>query len=411
MTLDRVLGIAAGVLALTVGMARPGVCAGPPARRADAHKLVRIAEDACASAVRALQAPDLRGSRSEPLRSALLRMESSLAEIQARLEERDLRFFQMLSTGSRTLAEVSVVWPRSGLQDPVVDREIRSLSAAYGRLRNRYGDEWLRFQAGPTAGQTLSADEKRRFQALQAMEAAFASRLAVLIEKLQAAGNAGNAGNAGDIATVRDLSLLMSQANRIAQAPATLDEMLNAEVVADAIQGEYDAVRDANPADDAEWNGADQVAEDLRTDPSVGFVFSVDLQTAKQWSYTRVETDVPDEVADADIPADRPPALDEVLAAGRTTAVPVLVASSEPEAANAANSANNADTDDPEAMEDMEVAEPAEAGVEEPAVPAAPETVAKAAKDSEAPTVLPAVDPQKLAKPSMLKPPMRSFLL
>jgi hypothetical protein len=402
MTLDRVLGIAAGVLALMVGMARPGVCAGPPARRADAHKLVRIAEDACASAVRALQAPDLRGPRSEPLRSVLLRMESSLAEIQARLEERDLRFFQMLSTGSRTLAEVSVVWPRTGLQDPGVDREIQSLSAVYGRLRNRYGDEWLRFQAG----QTLSADERRRFQALQAMEAAFASRLAVLIERAQAAGAPG------DIATARDLSLLMSQANRIAQAPATLDEMLNAEVVADAIQGEYDAIRDANPADDAEWNGADQVAEDLRTDPSVGFVFSVDLQTAKQWSYTRVETDVPDEVADADIPADRPPALDEVLAAGRTTAVPVLIESAEPQVANATDTADTADADDPEAIEDMatEIEGPAASVALETVAQEAPAVQDAAAKLPAASAVLSAAGPQKLPKPPIPTMP-HSFLL
>lgn len=388
MTLDRALGIAAGVLALTVGMARPGGCADPPVRRADAHKLVRIAEDACASAVRALQAPDLRGPRSEPLRSALLRMESSLAEIQARLEQRDLRFFQMLSTGSRTLAEVSVVWPRTGLQAPGVDREIRSLSAAYGRLRNRYGDEWLRFQSG----RPLSPDELRRFQALQAMEAAFAARLAILIERAQAAGNSG------DTATVRDLTLLKTQASRIAQAPATLDEMLNAEVVADAIQGEYDAVRDANPADDAEWTGADQVADDLRTDPSVGFVFAADLGTDKQWSYTRVETDVPGEVADADIPADRLSALDEVLAAGRSTAAPVLVESSEPEPEAVA-------ADDPEAMETMEAAETMEdaemAEAEDGAVvPEAPKATAVAGA------------PQKVSKPSTpAMTSMRSFLL
>src|SRR5262249_40040788 len=155
-------------------------------RRADAIKLVQIAEDACSGALHALQAPGLRGPRSEPVRSALERMGKALAEIQARLDQQDVRFFDMLGTGSRTLAEVAVVWPRTGLSDPVVDRELRSLGAAYAKLRNRYGAEWLRYQAG----QALSAAELKRFQAMQAMEAALAARLAVLIEKARLAGDA-----------------------------------------------------------------------------------------------------------------------------------------------------------------------------------------------------------------------------
>jgi hypothetical protein len=392
MTLDRMLGIAACGLALAVCASRPAAGAAPPARRADAGKLVRIAEDACASAVRALQAPDLRG-RSETLRSALERMGSSLAEIQARLEQRDLRFFQMLSTGSRTLAEISVVWPRAGFQDPVVDREIQSLAAAYGRLRNRYGEEWLRYQSG----RPLSADETRRFQALQAMEGVFAGRLTLLIDRAQAAG---------DLATVRDLTLLRDQANRIAQAPATLDEMLNAEVVADAMQGEYDAVRDANPADDAEWDGADQVADDLRTDPSVGFVFSADLGTGEKWSYAKVETDVPGEVADADIPAG-PSLLDDALAAGRTTAAPVLVEPAAPAPEGAVDAS--------EAMEEAEMAEAAETAEAEPAdQPAAPapKAVQEAAVAAAEAQKLPEPPRPPMSPPSPLSPPpLRCFLL
>ncbi len=385
---------------LLAGMAAPGVCATAPVRRADAYKLVQIAEDACRGAIHGLQAPGLGGPRSEPLRSALQRMGDSLAEIQARLNERDVRFFDMLSTGSRVLAEVAVIWPRTGLTDPVVDREIRSLDAAYGRLRNRYGAEWLRFQAG----QALSADELRRFQALQAMQAAFAARLTILIDQARLAG---------DAATVRDLSLLRNQANAIAQAPPTLDEMLNAEVVADAIQGEYDAVRDANPAnpanpaDIAEWDGADQVADELRTDPSVGFVFTADLRSAAKWTYTHVETDVPADVADDDIRAN---ALDEALAAAPSTAAPVLLAASEPQGTVAADTA--ALVDDAESMEGTEPETETET-IEEAglslAVTLAPAAAAKkpvttAAKEPAAPSVTPAAADSQ-------KPALRSFLL
>jgi hypothetical protein len=320
-------------------------------------------------------------------------MGDSLAEIQARLNERDVRFFDMLSTGSRVLAEVAVIWPRSGLTDPVVDREIRSLDAAYGRLRNRYGAEWLRFQTG----QALSADELRRFQALQAMQAAFAARLTALIDQARLAG---------DAATVRDLSLLRNQANAIVQAPPTLDEMLNAEVVADAIQGEYDAVRDANPADNAEWDGADQVADELRTDPSVGFVFTADLRSAAKWTYARVETDVPADVADADI---RSNALDEALAAAPSAAPPVLLAASEPQGTVADTAAL---VDDAEAMEgsepETETETVEETGLSLPVTlapsAAAKEPVTTAAKEPALPFVAPsAADSQK--------PPLRSFLL
>jgi hypothetical protein len=341
--MTRLLWITAVLLAL-IGSATPAVCADAPARRADAYKLVQIAEDACRSAIHALQAPGISAPQAAPLRSALERMGKSLAEIQARLNQRDMRFFDMLGTGSRTLAEVAVVWPRTGLADPAVDREIRSLDAAYGRLRNRYGAEWLRFQAG----QTLSADELRRFQALQAMQAAFAARLAVLIEKAR---------QAGDAATARDLGLLMSQANAIAQAPPTLDEMLNAEVLADAIQGEYNAVRDANPEDDADWDVADQVADELRTDPSVGFVFTADLRSGTKWTYTEVETDVPAAVADDDI---RSSALDEALAAGPSQAAPVLLEVSGPDGTLAALDQG---VDVAAAVDDAEATEGTETGM------------------------------------------------
>lgn len=268
-------------LALFAGMALPAVCgAAPPARRVNAHELVRIAAGSCAAAIRALEGrTDLRAPRYQPLRSALESMAGSLAEVGTRLDARDLGFFKALRTGTRTLAEVRLILKRTGLQDPEIAGDVQTLAAAYGRLRNRYGQEWLRFRTG----QPIQEEEKRRFEALQAMLALLAGKLQPLQEKTRVAG---------DTATARELALVIAQANSIARAPSSLDELLNASVAGDTLQGEYAAIRDANPADEPEWNDADQVVTDLSTDESVGFVFTTDLQTVQQWSYTGERTNL-----------------------------------------------------------------------------------------------------------------------
>jgi len=269
-------------LALTLmGFALPVLCAAvPPAQRVNARELVRIAAGSCAGAVRALDSrSDSRDSRYQPLRSALNNMAGSLAEIGVRLDARDLEFFKALRTGSRTLAEMHVLLARAGLQDPELTGSLQSLDTAYGRLRNRYGQEWLRFRAG----QQLKEEEKRRFAAMQAMQALLVVKLQRLEVKTRAAGNTATAG---------ELARLASQARAIAQAPSNLDELLNASVAGDTIQGEYAAIRDANPGDEPEWNDADQVVTDLSTDESVGFVFTTDLSTVQQWSYTSERTDL-----------------------------------------------------------------------------------------------------------------------
>jgi hypothetical protein len=181
--------------------------------------------------------------------------------------------------------------------------------------------------------------------------------------------------------------------------------MLNAEVVADSIQGEYDAVRDANPnEDDAEWNGADQMAEELRTDPSVGFVFTADLRSATKWTYTRVETDVPADVADDDI---RSAALDEALAAAPSMAPAVLLEASKPDGVVADDDAEGAE-DAAAAVDDAEAAEGSEM-VEETGHPL-PDAV------TQAPVVAAAKEPVAVppAVPSAAEPskqPLRCFLL
>jgi hypothetical protein len=144
---------------------------------------------------------------------------------------------------------------------------------------------------------------------------------------------------------------------------------------------------------------------DLRTDPSVGFVFTTDLKTVQQWSYTGVETDVPDEVADADIPKG-PGALDEALAAGRSTAVAVLIESHATEATDEVDETDQTDETDETAAEPAdddgpEAMEAAETEAEEPLVE---KTAAPVLKDAPA---VPVAVPPALAPP----PPMRGFLL
>lgn len=284
---SRILGMA---LALIVGVAAPGVCAGTRAvaPRADARKLVRIAATACSGAVRGLEAPGRRDVKTQPLHATLTRMGASIAEVGARLEARDLGFFKALRAGTRTLAELRVVLPRSGVQDPEIEREIRTMAATYGRLRNRYGKEWLRFRTG----RPVNEEERKRFAHVQAAQALFVGTLTPLLDRARAAGDARTAG---------ELSHLIGQAESVAQAPPTLDEILNASVVTDTIEGEYAATREANPVDEPEWKDANQVVEQLHTDASVGFVFATDLDSAsvEGWSWVQEETTLPEEAADA----------------------------------------------------------------------------------------------------------------
>jgi hypothetical protein len=283
-------------LALIAGLVLPALCAAaPPAQRVNAHELVRMAAGSCSSAVQALTKP----GGDPALRSALEAMAGHIAEVGAHLDARDLGFFKALRSGSRRLAEVQLLVSRNGLQDAGVRSDLQSLEDSYGRLRNRYGQEWLRFRTG----RPLNADEERRFAALRAMQA----RLAGALAPLQT-----TARRTGDAATAGELALLITQANSIAQAPSNLDEMLNASVLGDSIQGEYAAVRDANPEDAPEWNAADEVVENLSTDESVGFVFTTDLKTVQQWSYTEEPTDLPPATATAE-DLDEPDPLAEAL--------------------------------------------------------------------------------------------------
>jgi hypothetical protein len=287
------LGLSLAVLA---GMAVPGLGAeAPPAQRTTARKLVRLASEACAGALQAVEATGPPQARLLPLHDALIRMQSTLVEVGSRLAAHDALYYQALSRGTRTLAELSVLWPRTGLPEAQkaerqeIEARMRGLSNSYGRLRNRYGREWLRY----TTGRPLDDAERRRFARVQAGQAVLVDTLSPLLERVR---------TRGDRWTVAELALLLAQAYRVAQAPPTLDEMLNASVLSDTMAGEYAATRAANPADDPEWNDADQEVEQIQTDASVGFVFTANLDTLdgiQQWSLVEGGTDLPAGSVDA----------------------------------------------------------------------------------------------------------------
>lgn len=259
----------------------------PQGRRANARKLLRIADGASLRLIQTGQGRLDRDARSRAFWDALLHMDAMIDRVGAGLQRRDLSFFQALRSGTASLAELQVTWALAGIKDPAVDQNLRVLSAAYGRLRNRYGPEWVRFQTG----RPLSEDERLRFARMRVEQGLLADR----IEPLRA-----RAARAGDDATVDELTLLLAQIHAIATASATLGDYLDASVATDSIRGAWHGARAAHGADEAGWAETDQVVSDITTDESVGFVFTSDLKTVQDWSFVEEETEIPAEIAQAD---------------------------------------------------------------------------------------------------------------
>lgn len=256
-------------------------------RRANARKLLRIAGGASHRLIQTGQGRLDREPRSRAFWDALLHMDAQIDRVGAGLRTRDLSFFQALRTGTASLAELQVTWALAGIKDPVLDQDLRTLSAAYGRLRQRYGPEWVRYQAG----RPLSADERLRFARMRAEQGLLADRIEPLRDR---------AARAGDHATVDELTLLLAQIHAVATASATLGDYLDASVATDSIRGAWHGTRAAHSASDEGWAEADQAVSDITTDESVGFVFTSDLSSVKDWSFVEEETEVPAEVAQAD---------------------------------------------------------------------------------------------------------------
>jgi hypothetical protein len=308
----------------------------PPGRRANARKLLRLADGASLRLIQAGQGRLDRDVRSRPFWEALLHMDTQIDRVGRGLQTRDLSFFQALRSGTASLAELQVTWSLAGIKDPAVDQNLRTLAAAYGRLRHRYGPEWVRFQTG----RPLSEDERLRFARMRVEQGLLAGRIAPLRDR---------AARAGDGATVDELTLLLAQIQAIATASATLGDYLDASVAADSIRGAWHGTRAAHGADEEGWAEADQAVSDITTNEGVGFVFTSDLKTVQDWSFVEEETEIPAEIAQADAGEGGEISPGQIVELGAVEEEPeVLILDEEPEAAS----------DETEPVEDELSAEP-----------------------------------------------------
>ncbi len=284
-TLRRTLLLLLPVLLFLAAIGASGQI--PTDRRVTARLLVRIASGASHRLLQASQArPPGLDARAVAFQQALLRMDAQLQQVAAGLRTRDLAFFQALRNGTAALAELQVSWSLTGRRDAAIEQDLTTLAVSYDRLRDRYGPEWLRYQTG----QPLNDDERIRFARMRGEQSFLAGRLEVLRDQAE---------QAGDRATAEELQLLVLQARGIATAPPTLGDYLDASVAADAIRGGWYAARSGHGVDEEEWAEADQVVSDITTDNRVGFVFSTDLSSVRDWSFVDEETEVPEEIAQA----------------------------------------------------------------------------------------------------------------
>lgn len=274
-----------------LGSAEAFAVKSPAGRRANARKLLRIADGASLRMIQDGRGRLDRDPQARAFWEALLRMDSQIDRIGTGLKARDLSFFKSLRSGTAALAELQVTWTLAqakGIKDSSVDRNLRTLAAAHNRLRDRYGPEWVRFQSG----RPLNEDEKIRFARMRAEQARLAGKIEVLHERAEAAG---------DTATADELAYLLHQIHGIAAASPTLGDYLDASVAADAIRGAWYGTRAEHAADEEGWADADRVVSEITTGEEVGFVFTTDLETVEGWSFVEEETDIPSSIADAEL--------------------------------------------------------------------------------------------------------------
>ncbi len=274
------------LIALLLGSAIQAFAQQAPAeRRANARMLLRIADGASHRLIQRAQGRLDHDLRSRHFWEALLQMDAQIDRVGAGLKIRDASFFQALRSGTSSLAEMQITWTLSGVKDPAIEQDLQTLSSAYGRLRNRYGPEWVRFQTG----RPLSEDERQRFARMRAEQAFLAGRLEPLRDRAE---------QAGDRVTAGELTLLLAEVHGIATASATLGDYHDASVATDSIRGSWFGARAAHAADEEGWAEADQVVSEITTDESVGFVFTTD-QAAQDWSFIEEETEIPADIAQA----------------------------------------------------------------------------------------------------------------
>ncbi|MFL6198194.1 MAG: hypothetical protein ACJ76J_03370 [Thermoanaerobaculia bacterium] len=268
-----------------------------PARKADAHQLLRLAESGLADTVRAAEAAQGRFDRSKPEQRpfwrAVDKMDAVLRRVRAAMLARDESFFGALEDGSAALGELRVVWARTGVPDPGVSEGLRILSESYQLLRTGYGRESVRHRNG----RGLTEAERQRFLRIQQAQQRFADLLKELQEEAR---------RRGDAAMAAELRRMQIDAERIAAAQLTLNAYLNALMIGDSQRGEWTGNSQyAAPADRSDWQEAETVVEELYTEQEIGHVLALDLgtlpDTPAPLSATHFDeaTELPDSLANA----------------------------------------------------------------------------------------------------------------
>jgi hypothetical protein len=220
-------------------------------------------------AVRAAQASGGRLDRARPEQrpfwSALDKMGPALDRVRQGMAARDSSFFRALEDGSADLAELKVVWARTGAPDAAVSGALRVLSSSYELLRTGYGREAVRHRMGLG----LMPAERARFLRIQQTQ----ERLAQVLRDLEE-----RARRRGDETMRAELRRMAEDAWRVASAQLTLNAYLNALILADDQRGEWTANTQYASADDhSEWQEAGTVVEELYVEADIGQVFMVDL--------------------------------------------------------------------------------------------------------------------------------------
>lgn len=238
-------------------------------RKADARTLLGMAQTGLSQMVRAGQASsgrlDRGRSEQRPYWSALDKMGPALQRVRAGMVARDSSFFRALEDGSADLAELKVVWARTGAPDAAVSAALRVLSSSYELLRTGYGREAVRHRMAFA----LMPAERERFLRIQRTQ----ERLAQVLRDLEE-----RARRRGDEAARAELARMAGDAWRVASAQLTLNAYLNALILADDQRGEWTANAQYASADDSSgWQEGGTVVEELYVEADIGQVFMVDL--------------------------------------------------------------------------------------------------------------------------------------
>jgi hypothetical protein len=235
-----------------------------------ARQLAQGVDAALADAARLAQDPrqklDLHGPGYAPFWSALQRMRTRIASIEASLARPDGEFFLLVDQGSSDLGELRVAWARTGSKNAQIAARIRTAASSYRLLRSDYGREGLRERQGGG----LSEAELRQLASLQKAERRFAASAQRLRDQAR---------RRGDAATAAELERFRAEAEQIARAAADLSSYLDALIAASEVRGEWQAnlpyIRKTAPP--AELAAADATVQDLYVDADIGHVFTADL--------------------------------------------------------------------------------------------------------------------------------------